>query len=161
MIDVRGFRRALRQMERMLDEWVNSDCCSKGISLPQCHALLAVEELGDPSLRELTELVGVDKSTLSRTVDSLVQEGLLSRVTDEQDRRQVCITLTKKGHNVCSQINDRNDALFLAVFRQLGSDGPAVARRFEALVRAMAAERESSQGEGCASGGGDDEQGVL
>lgn len=49
------------------------------------------------SLRELAARHHVTPSTMSRTVDVLVQRGWITRQADARDRRQVVISLTEPG----------------------------------------------------------------
>lgn len=140
---VREFRKHLRMMERLMDGWVNQDCCGLGITMPKCHALLALEEMEQCSLGELSALLGLDKSTLSRTVDALVREGMLSRNPAPGDRRVTLLGLTERGGNMCRSINERNDALFGAVLERMGDASEPVVMGFGKLVSAMAEEHHS------------------
>jgi DNA-binding MarR family transcriptional regulator len=114
---VRRFRSALRVFESLLDLTSRRDeyCC--GVTLAQCHALLALSEDKSVSLKELTGKLNLDKSTLSRTVDSLVESGLADRKTGHGDRRICCISLTARGRTAVNRINgtwDRFAAALLA-----------------------------------------------
>ncbi len=140
---VRMFRKHLRVMERLMDGWVNQGCCGLGITMPRCHALLALEEMGQCSLGDLSAFLGLDKSTLSRTVDALVREGMLSRNPASEDRRMVQLSLTAKGRRACLAINERNDALFGAVLARLDDESEEVVMGFGKLISAMAEEHHS------------------
>ena len=54
----------------------------------------------------------LDKSTLSRTVDSLVREGFATRITDTDDRRAVKIGLSEKGAEKARTINTLCDKYY-------------------------------------------------
>ncbi len=45
---------------------------TNGISLAQCHTLLEIEKSHEISISELANTLSLDKSTVSRTVDGLV-----------------------------------------------------------------------------------------
>ena len=77
--------------------------------LPQAHALLQIEDSPGTSLIELSAALGLDKSTMSRTVDGLVRNGLVERARDESDRRLVRLTLTGSGEATCDAINRLGD----------------------------------------------------
>ena len=49
-------------------------CC--GISMAQCHALVEIGRAGSISLVELAKLLDLDNSTMSRTVNNLVNSKL-------------------------------------------------------------------------------------
>lgn len=90
-------REMIRQIERrlgILDERELS-CC--GVSMAQCHALVEIGRAGQISLNELAELLNLDNSTMSRTVNNLVVRELACRDIDPQDRRYITISLTEAG----------------------------------------------------------------
>jgi DNA-binding MarR family transcriptional regulator len=108
---VKKFRELLRRFERELFMQNNESCCG-GVTLAQCHTLLEVENKGKESLTELAKTIGLDKSTVSRTVDGLVNAGLLDRTIPAENRRTATIQLTQAGKDVCCSINDTNDRYF-------------------------------------------------
>lgn len=101
---IRFLREKLRQLERELGGPFRpeSGCC--GLTLAQCHTLLEVGNKGEASLVELADSIGLDASTLSRTIQGLVVIGLVNRLADEKDRRCVAISLTEQGRNVFAEI---------------------------------------------------------
>lgn len=85
--------RLQRKMEFFDD--LQSSCC--GVSFAQCHALAAIRRAGKISLNDLAIGIGLDKSTVSRTVDNLVKNKMVLRDAVPADRRRVTIRLTAKG----------------------------------------------------------------
>lgn len=109
--DVKRFRELLRRFERVLFMQNNESCCN-GVTLAQCHTLLEIESKGKESLTELSKTLGLDKSTISRTVDGLVNVGLVNRTIPAENRRMATIQLTEAGKNICCAINDTNNKYF-------------------------------------------------
>ncbi len=58
-----------------------------------------------PNLRELAERTMVTSATMSKTVDSLQDHGWITRTQNPDDRRQVIIRLTEKGHALLRSIH--------------------------------------------------------
>jgi len=141
---LREFRKNLRQLERLIVGQLKEDTCCNGVSVAQCHCLLAVELLGRPSQNELAEHLGLEKSTLSRTVEGLVKIGQLERQADESDRRIIRLVLTPQGRSTCTTINEANDALYGRVLEEMSSSPEQVVAVFAELVRAMSRAREAS-----------------
>ena len=108
---VKNFRELLRRFERELFMQNNDSCCN-GVTLAQCHTLLEIESKGKESLTELSKTLGLDKSTVSRTVDGLVNVGLVDRTIPSENRRMATIQLTNAGKNICTSINSSNDRYF-------------------------------------------------
>jgi DNA-binding MarR family transcriptional regulator len=108
---VKSFRELLRRFERELFMQNNESCCN-GITLAQCHTLLEIESKQKESLTELAGTLGLDKSTVSRTVDGLVNIGLVDRTVPAENRRMAVLQLTNAGKNICQTINNSNDSYF-------------------------------------------------
>jgi DNA-binding MarR family transcriptional regulator len=133
--ETRRYRKALRQFERLIGAQLKSCCC--GVTLAQCLVLLDIDESGQLTMGQLASHLRLDHSTLSRTVDGLVQKKLLARQQDDNDRRMVWIRLTADGVSRCREIHRVNDAYCSGVFESIPrSDRGAVIRNFEILVQA-------------------------
>jgi DNA-binding MarR family transcriptional regulator len=98
------FRRDLRVLEREIVRQLEGETTCCAVTLPQCHVLLELS-FGDLSLSGLTGALDLDKSTLSRTVEGLVQAGLVERSVDPTDRRAVRLRLTPSGRERVAAID--------------------------------------------------------
>lgn len=84
------------------------------ISVAQWVVLRTLYDHNGVTLNEAAGQVGVDKSSLSRMVERLVQKGLVNRA-EGGDRRSVGLSLTAAGKKLVpqlSQLADENDAAF-------------------------------------------------
>jgi len=148
--NVRLFRKSLRTFERLVTSQLKGSSCCTGVSLSQCHALLEIEDQGEPTLGDLAQNLGLDKSTLSRTIDGLVTIGLVTRAAHPGDRRSIRISITEQGRRTCDRINACNDALYTRMLARIDPKlQPVVPESFDALVKAMEAEIKAGNG-GCA-----------
>ncbi|MEW5784170.1 MAG: MarR family transcriptional regulator [Bacillota bacterium] len=82
----------------------------------QCHALMEVGKKYEISLVELADSLGLDTSTLSRTIDGMVQAGLVERRAKPDDRRYVSISLADRGKKVFGDIARTFNDYYTAVF---------------------------------------------
>ena len=116
----------LREKLRILDRESGGvfeddvDCC--GLTTAQCHTLLEIGNRGPVSLVDLAEFLGLDTSTLSRTIQGLVMLGLVNRQINEKDRRYVVISLTEQGRKVFNEIEDRYNGYIARVLDLLPAD---------------------------------------
>ncbi|MEG0773830.1 MarR family transcriptional regulator [Clostridium sp.] len=94
-----------------------ASCC--GITISQCHALVEVGRTEEVSLNELSELLGLDKSTMSRTINNLVDSGLAQREFHPEDRRYIAIKLTKEGEKIYNNIEDSMDKYYKSIFEAI------------------------------------------
>lgn len=86
----------------------------QGISVAQWVVLRTLYDCGGAKLNDVAKLVGVDKSTLSRMVERLVQKGWVNRA-EGRDRRSVGVELTSAGKKMVLQaaaLADENDEAF-------------------------------------------------
>jgi MarR family transcriptional regulator, organic hydroperoxide resistance regulator len=67
------------------------------VTFNQYQALTAIREMGECSVNDLAERLGIAQSTTSQLVDRLVRGGHVSRQTFTGDRRRMVVTLSKSG----------------------------------------------------------------
>jgi len=134
---IRRFRKIIRHIERELNIQNNSNCCH-GVTLAQCHTLLEVFSHESINLSDLSERLYLDKSTVSRTIDGLVTNGMVNRTVPEENRRKIVISLTEKGQDVCNTINLDSDSYFGIVLDSIPEkDLPVFLKSFEIAVNSM------------------------
>jgi DNA-binding MarR family transcriptional regulator len=131
---IRVFRSRIRVLEREIERSLSSEtgCC--GVTLPQCHLLLEVEEKGETGVTELSKALELDKSTLSRAVDGLWRYGLVSRKTDPGNRRRQVVALTEKGRGKARSINARCDDFYARLFKAIPASKRRMVRECVALL---------------------------
>lgn len=83
------------------------------------------------NLRELAARHAVSASTMSRSIEVVVQRGWVSRTPDPDDRRQIIVTLTSEGRAIhdatVKQVEDHLTA-------RLATLGPADCERLHAAL---------------------------
>lgn len=77
--------------------FVESRIDGHGITLRQFVLLSAISSLGSPSQRDLTDGIGMDRSTLSEVIRRLSSNGLILQKQSTEDRRAHVISLTELG----------------------------------------------------------------
>jgi DNA-binding MarR family transcriptional regulator len=75
-----------------------------GLTMTQVRVLYTLQMENGLAAGELAERLGVRPSTVTRIVDRLVRDKLVSRDIDETDRRLVRHHLTDKGDNVFREL---------------------------------------------------------
>ncbi len=147
--EIRFFRKMLRRFERLLSDQVKESGGCIGVTLAQCHAILEIEEHGETTIGELSGSLGLDKSTLSRTIDGLVKRGLVERIPHPMDRRVALLHLTEQGAATCKDINRDNDAYFGRILQLIPVEKKTgVVESFGLLVQAMVEGENERRGHG-------------
>ncbi len=115
-------RELIRILVRSLGMLEKSDASCCGVTITQCHAIVEIGRKGKISLVDLADLLDVDKSTMSRTVNNLVETGLALRDMDTENRRYVVIQLTKDGQNVFQSIENSMETYYKDIFSLIPED---------------------------------------
>lgn len=93
-------------------------CCS-GTSNTQCTILTELGRNGPMTLAELGRRLDVDKGWVSRAVEAMTQDGLLTKVPGETDRRTITISLSELGedrHRELDQVlNDHSERVMARI----------------------------------------------
>ncbi len=72
----------------------------RGLSMPQIGALFQIHRRGVLSVSDIGNEMGVSSAAASQMLDRLVQQGLIGRTEDPNDRRGKQIVLTEKGEHI-------------------------------------------------------------
>ena len=137
---IRAYRQRMRRFRRMLAACLEEDCSALEVSVPQCDALLEIEARGETTIADLSDAIRLDKSTLSRTIDTLVELGHVARSPDPSDRRYNLLTLTPEGRAACERINATSDESARSVFNEIPPEEQLAALDgFVRVVDALAA----------------------
>lgn len=112
-------RELIRVLVRRLGILEKSDARSSSFSLAQCHAIVEIGRKGKINLNDLANLLDVDKSTMSRTINNLVESGLAVRALDDDDRRYVVIQLAESGQLLFEDTETSMHQYFSNVFQRI------------------------------------------
>ena len=83
-----------------------------GLTPTKISVLLGVDRRGRMRISELAEAEGLNPTMLSRTISTLVETGLLDRVSDARDRRAAWVQVTDQGHRLAERMRgERTDSV--------------------------------------------------
>ncbi|MDN3611496.1 MarR family winged helix-turn-helix transcriptional regulator [Vibrio ostreicida] len=91
---------SIRQIIRAID--LHSKRLSKesGLTGPQLILMRSIRELGEVTIRELSNHTNMSQATATTILDRLERQALIQRVRSVQDKRKVHAHLTEKGQEV-------------------------------------------------------------
>jgi DNA-binding MarR family transcriptional regulator len=98
--------------QRELERRANDVMRPLGLTAAQADALTVIGRAGPLSLKELGELLIAEAGHPSRLVDRLVDAGLVERRQGADDRRQIELSLTRKGRRLESRVEEARAGLF-------------------------------------------------
>lgn len=77
-----------------------------GISTPEFSILIVLAEHDNVSSRDINKTTGLDKATITRALDRLIEKTLISRTKSKKDNRLINLKLTAKGKRIFNQIEE-------------------------------------------------------
>jgi DNA-binding MarR family transcriptional regulator len=110
------------------------------VSPVQYGALMALEEAGRLGQHQLAELIGVDPRNVVPIIDSLAEQGLVSREIDPADRRRRVLELTARGRAAAGNLAAVSAEIEADLLRPLAPADQASLRRL--LLALLDAPRE-------------------
>ena len=99
---IQQIRKNSRQLVRELDV-VKGVYLGTGYTFSQCHVLFELSTHESLTLMQLSDVLLVDKSNVSRTVKQLIAQGLITATKGKVDSRQKFFQLTAEGKKALQQ----------------------------------------------------------
>jgi DNA-binding MarR family transcriptional regulator len=116
----------LHRVRQYAGELFQSQMAGLNLTASQYVVLVAAAHKDGSSQQDITERTGIDRSTVSQVVQTMIRKDLLKRQRTREDARAYAITLTAYGRNI------------------LDASEPIVGRIDQALVAALPAARTSA-----------------
>ena len=117
----------VRKLNRMVSAIYDSALAGAGLKTSQFSVLVAVANRDKVRPTELTKLLQMDESTLSRNVERMCAKGWL-RLERNEDRRSHLIEVTDKGRALIRKCLPAWQQAQEDVSRRLGTDSVAALR---------------------------------
>jgi DNA-binding MarR family transcriptional regulator len=117
---------------------LEADLAPLGLNFAKWRTLLFIWRLGSCTIKDLATLSGVDRTTLSRAIERLTQDGLVRRATAHGDRRKVRLSLTDAGTAAFEASFDVQHRFTLHVMNEIPEGAQREAcRHLSAILEAM------------------------
>ena len=88
---------SLRQIIRAIDLHSKKLSKESGLTGPQLILMRSIKELGDVTIRQLSNHTNMSPATATTILDRLERNGLVERIRSTTDKRKVHANLTQKG----------------------------------------------------------------
>ena len=115
-------RELISRLERKTGALSDSHMACCNITMAQCNALVEIGRAKSISLVELAEAIGLESSTISRTVNHLVNAEMVSREVDPSNRRYITISLTEDGQQIFDGIETGMNLYYKQILRKIPSE---------------------------------------
>jgi DNA-binding MarR family transcriptional regulator len=101
---------------------LNKNCCQVGgieLSLVQSHILYEIHRKDRPSMQQVADALGIDITTFSRQIQTLIKMELVMKTPLPEDRRISQLTLTTQGRFVAGTIDAQMNQYLNEVFSNM------------------------------------------
>jgi DNA-binding MarR family transcriptional regulator len=101
---------------------LNKNCCQIGgtdISLVQSHILYEILRKDRPSMQQVADALGMDITTFSRQIQTLIKMELVKKSPLPDDRRVYVLSLTTQGNFVAASIDAQMNQYLNEVFSHM------------------------------------------
>lgn len=117
----------LREMFQIMSRrlgLLNKNCCTMGgveVSLAQSHILYELDRQYQPSMQQVADTLGIDITTFSRQVQSLIKQNLVKKSPSPDDGRVFLLSLTTEGKFIATTIDRQLNDFFHDVFEKMNA----------------------------------------
>lgn len=106
MDEVLEFVLAIKAAHREINRRFGEALRPLGVTVVQAEAILVLADHAPLSLKELGARLTAEAGNPSRLIDRLDAAGLVQRTSSREDRRQVELALTERGHELARRVQE-------------------------------------------------------
>jgi len=77
------------------------------VTIVQHSIMYEISQMDRPSMQTIAEVLGVDITTFSRQIGTLIKKKLVVRTASKDDRRIYILSLTEEGKEIVASVNER------------------------------------------------------
>ena len=110
--DQRAVNRVLRQYDP--EVWMDLN-----LTIAQVKSLFFISNQGKVNFRMLAAALKVTPSNVTGIIDRLVEQGLVSRTENPEDRRMLTLALTAKGESLITSLRERRVSQMSDILKSL------------------------------------------
>lgn len=91
----------------------------ENLTIAEANALYVIGPQEPKTMKQIAEALGVAVSTPTRTIDRLVEKGLVTRTVAKKDRRKLLIELTPEGKDLLERMDEEGILMARKMFENL------------------------------------------
>jgi MarR family transcriptional regulator, organic hydroperoxide resistance regulator len=126
-----------KQADKFLKPFAPEPWIGLNLSIAQVKSLFFIADRGKTNFKKLAEALGVTPPNITGIIDRLVEQGLVSRTENREDRRVMLLQATDKGQLLLTHLRERRLSQMKQVLSQMSSEElTSLSRGMFALVKA-------------------------
>ncbi|MDO8692024.1 MAG: MarR family transcriptional regulator [Dehalococcoidia bacterium] len=115
------------------------------LTIAQLKSLFFISNAGSTTPRQLAAALSVTPSNVTGIVDRLVEQELVGRQEDPNDRRSLQLRVTDKGESILAALRERRTTYLSASLSHLSIEDLSIVSKGLNLLRKAAEEHEKGQ----------------
>jgi DNA-binding MarR family transcriptional regulator len=127
-------------MQQMARLWKFDPEVWLGLNLTavQLKSLFFIDFMGSTNFRSLSDALGVTPPSITEVIDRLVEQGLVSREENPENRRMQILKTTREGKALIAKLNESRRSMIHSMLEQLDlSDLSTLARIFDNIAKSI------------------------
>jgi MarR family transcriptional regulator, organic hydroperoxide resistance regulator len=126
-----------RQSNKILGRFAAEPWIELGLTIAQLKSLFFIVDKEKTCFKKLAEALKVTPPNVTGIIDRLVEQGLVSRTENPEDRRIMLLQATQKGQNLLNTLKENRTNQMTKILDQLNGDElSGLALGLNALVKA-------------------------
>ncbi len=111
-----------QRVDRILNQFTPEPWIELNLTLAQLKSLLFIASKEKTNFKKLAEALGVTPPNITGIIDRLVEQDLVSRTENTEDRRVMLLQLTKKGRDLLNHLRENRFNITTQVLAHLSND---------------------------------------
>jgi DNA-binding MarR family transcriptional regulator len=123
-----------RRANRLLRQYAFDAWMDLSLTTAQLKSLFFIDNEGSTNFTKLAAALGVTSSNVTGIIDRLVEQGLVSRRENPEDRRVLLLGVTKKGKELLTNLRERRVKQMSKVLTHMSDEELSILVRGLALL---------------------------
>lgn len=133
----------LQQMSHALGQYAPEAWMELNLTIIQLKSLFFIDSEGSTNFKNLASALGVTPPDVTRIVDRLVEQGMVTRRENPEDRRMQLLQTTKRGKALLTRLRENKTTHLYRILTHLSTEElNMVAQGLRSLVKAAELQRE-------------------
>ena len=130
-----------KETNRVIGNFAAEPWIELSLTIAQLKSLFFIVDKGTTNFKKLAEALSVTPPNITGIIDRLVEQGLVSRTENPEDRRVILLQATDKGRQLLNTLKENRTNQMMQILANLSTEElAALALGLSALLKAAKAD---------------------
>jgi DNA-binding MarR family transcriptional regulator len=111
-----------QQTDKLIKQFEPEPWIELNLTLAQLKSLFFITAKGKTNFKKLAEALGVTPPNVTGIIDRLVEQGLVTRTENPEDRRIMLLQVTGKGQELLNNLRERRNTQMSQILNNLNAE---------------------------------------